>query len=212
MYKIKFDIILILVFFMIIGFFIYKVFIKNIYIPFNENKLFELDNQTPLYMYIPINKLNFSQSQVSYNMGDGEDLFKYSKKIKQHYLKTGTISFLNSDPPRAIYWKKTNSIQLLDNRRAVSVIKIFCPKCSYTYQLPNNIYIPLRIYHPDYLLEEKHRTKYHPTRCFKSKSFCNSIGKFTKPNTYGEAVIFRSINSYHNYNLNTITNSIPIFY
>jgi hypothetical protein len=161
-------------------------------------------------MYIPLNKLNFSQSRVSNKMGDKEDLFGYSKKILDYYLKTDKISFLNRDPPRAIYWKKTNTIQLLDNRRVVAVIKIFCPNCSYTYELPNNIYIPLRIYHPDYVLEEKHRSKYQPTICFKTKLFCDSIGKFRKPNSYGEAVIFRSINSYDNYNLNTVTNTIPV--
>ena len=212
MYKFKFEYILIIFFLMLIGIIIYKVFIKKKYISYDENKLFELDNKKPLYMYIPLNKLNFSQSQVSNKMGDDEDLNKYSKKIKEYYLKTGKISFLNRDPPRAIYWKKTNTIQLLDNRRAVAAIKIFCPNCSYTYELPNNIFIPLRIYDPDCELEEKYRSKYQPTICFKSKSFCDSIGKFRKPNTYGEAVIFRSINSYNNYNLNTTTNSIPIFY
>lgn len=32
-------------------------------------------------MYIPLNKLNFSQSRVSNKMGDKEDLFGYSKKF-----------------------------------------------------------------------------------------------------------------------------------
>ena len=214
MNNLNYQIILSLLFFIFfsifIGIFIYQSFIKIKFIPYNENKLLHLDSMSTLYMYVPLNKLNFSQSRVSYKMGNDEELMDYSRKIKQQYLKTGKICFLNRDAPRAIYWKKNNTIQLLDNRRAVAVIKIFCPNCSNTSQLPNNIYIPLRIYNPDYLLEEKYRSKYHPTKCFKTKSFCDAIGKFRKPNTYGEAVIFRSLNSYNNYNINTITNSIPI--
>jgi hypothetical protein len=189
---------------------IYNYFFINKYIPYDENKLINMNNENPLYMFVPLNKLTFSQSYISYKMKNDEELQSYSKRIKENYIKTNKISFLNRDPPRGIVWKKNNTIQLLDNRRAVAAIKIFCPDCKYTDELPNNIFIPIRIYNPDTKLDPRLQIKYKPTICFKSQSFCNSIGKFNKPNTYGEAVIYRSINSYDNYHVNSITNKIPI--
>lgn len=196
-------------FLLFIGILLYKYFPFENYIPYDENKLYNLKKNQTLFMYVPLNKLTFSQSNVSNQMSNDEDLVNYSKRLKDYYHKNNKISFLDRDPPRAIYWPDNNSLQLLDNRRAVAVIKIFCPNCINTSDLPNNIYIPVRIYHPDTELEERYKNKYHPTRCFKTKEFCDSIGKFRKPNTYGEAVVFRSINSYNNYTPNTITNLIP---
>lgn len=189
---------------------LYKYFSNNNYIPYDENKLKKMDKGDTIYMLVPLNKITFSQSYISNKMRDDEEILSYSKRIKENYLKTNKISFLNHNPPKGVYWKNNNTIQLIDNRRVVSVIKIFCPDCEYTYQLPDNIFIPIRIFNPETKLEPRFQNKYNPTICFKSKSFCNSIGKFKKPNTYGEAVIFRSINSYYNYNINNIPNKIPI--
>lgn len=183
---------------------------KSVFVPYNQILLDNIDKKNPLYMYVPLNKLTFSQSHVDDELRDNENIYSYSRRIKNHYLKTGKISFLNHKSPKAVYWKKTNCIQLLDNRRIVAVIKSFCSGCTKSEQLPDNIMVPIIIHHPETKLKKRLKKRYHPTICFKGKAYCNKIGKMNKPDTFGEAVTVRSISSYDNYYPLIITNRIPL--
>ena len=203
-------ILMLIILILILIYIFYNYFLTKEFIPYDKDNLNKITKNQILNMYIPLNILHFSQSNVLNKMDNGEDLFLYSKKIKENYLKTNKISFLQRNPPKAIFWKDTNTLQLLDNRRAVAAIKIFCKNCEYTNELPNNIFIPLLIFHPETLLKEKYKKKFHPTICFLSNNeLCESLEKFNKPNTFGEAVLFRSKNSIDYYNLNTNTTKIP---
>jgi hypothetical protein len=211
--KFKYILIIIIIIIIIILILIYifcNYFLTKEFIPYDKDKLNKIKKNQQLNMYVPLNILHFSQSNISNKMNNNEDLFLYSKKIKENYLKTNKISFLQRNPPKAIFWEKTNKLQLLDNRRAVAAIKIFCKNCEYTNELPNNIFIPVRILHPDTLLEKNFKNRFNQKKCFLStKELCKSLGKNNKPNTFGEAVLFRSKNSIDYYNLNTNTTKIP---
>ena len=133
-------ILMLIILILILIYIFYNYFLTKEFIPYDKDNLNKITKNQILNMYIPLNILHFSQSNVLNKMDNGEDLFLYSKKIKENYLKTNKISFLQRNPPKAIFWKDTNTLQLLDNRRAVAAIKIFCKNCEYTNELPNNIH------------------------------------------------------------------------
>jgi hypothetical protein len=180
-------------------------FNKKEFIPYNQEILDNLTDKYPLYMYIPLNKVIFSQSKVYKNLSNGESISDYSKNIKQHYKNTNQISFLNHKVPKAIYLKKMDKFQLKDNRRVVAVIKAFYPKVKYTNEIPDKFYIPLIVHHPNEKISEKKIVD-----CFKKKSECIKYGKTGSPSNYLEYIIWRSINSYDDYFPFKITNRVPI--
>ena len=180
-------------------------FNKKKFIPYNQEILDNLTDKYPLYMYIPLNKVIFSQSKVNNKLSDGKSMRDYSNDIKQHYKNTNQIDFLNRKAPNAIYLKEMDKFQLKDNRRVVAAIRAFYPKVKYTNEIPDNFYIPLIIHHPNEELTEKHRVN-----CFKKKSECRKYGKTGSPSNYLEYIIWRTINSYEDYFPFKITNRIPI--
>lgn len=180
-------------------------FNKNKFVPYNQEILNNLTDKYPLYMYVPLNKVIFSQSKVNKKLSDGESMHDYSKRIKHYYNKTNQISFLNHKVPNVIYLNKMDKFQLKDNRRVVAVIRAFYPKVKYTNEIPDNFYIPLIIHHPNEELTEKHRVN-----CFKKKSECRKYGKTGSPSNYLEYIIWRSINSFDNYFPFKITDRVPI--
>ena len=180
-------------------------FNKKEFIPYNQEILDNLTNKHPLYLYVPLNKVIFSQSKVYKKLSDGENISDYSKRIKQHYKNTNQVSFLNHKIPKAIYLKEMNKFQLKDNRRIVAAIKAFYPNVEYTNEIPGKFYIPLIIHHPN---EELSKEKI--VDCFKKKSECRKYGKTGSPSTYLEYIIWRSLNSYDDYFPFKITNRIPI--
>jgi hypothetical protein len=180
-------------------------FNKKKFIPYNQEILDNLTDKYPLYMYIPLNKVIFSQSKVNNKLSDGKSMRDYSNDIKQHYKNTNQIDFLNRKVPKAIYLKKMDKFQLKDNRRVVAVIRAFYPKVKYTNEIPDNFYIPLIVHHPNEELTEKKIVD-----CFKKKSECIKYGKTGSPSNYLEYIIWRSLNSYHDYFPFKITNRVPI--
>jgi hypothetical protein len=87
-------------------------FNKKEFIPYNQEILDNLTNKYPLYMYVPLNKLMFSQSRVYKNLSDDESINSYSMRIKNNYNKTNQIDFVNTTLRK--FCKKMNNIVFIN--------------------------------------------------------------------------------------------------
>jgi len=164
---------------------------------YNEEIISNLTEKKAIYMYVPLNKVNFSQSHISTNMGDGQKIKKYSKKIAKEYKQTNKIDFLGYSPPHFVYWSDIDRFQTIDNRRVYAVVKAVSEECSSTEELSNDIMIPAIIHHPNEKIHGEYKNKFKTFICHKDNlNSCLRHVKYRTPKTYGDAIIYRSISTY----------------
>ena len=167
------------------------------YMYYDTEIISSLTEKEAIYMYIPLNKVNFSQSQVSETMGDGKKIKKYSKKIAKEYKQNNTIDFLGYSPPNLVYWSDIDRFQTIDNRRVYAAVKAVSEECSSTEELSSDIMFPAIIHHPNEKIHGEYKNKFKTFICHKDNlNSCLRHVKYRTPKTYGEAIIYRSVSTY----------------